>query len=84
MKTIKEYRLNKDLITPQTLYITKDACIVNLVDLDFDLALITISDYTEQATELRTFKICNTYEPIYEDNIKYIGSFGTQHVIEIL
>jgi hypothetical protein len=84
MKTLKEYRLKKDIITSQTFYITKGAEIVNLVDLDFDLALIALCDSTSNEADLRTFRVCSLYETIYDSNIKYIGNFGTQHVIEIL
>lgn len=84
MKTIKEYRLRKDIITPQTFYITKGAKIVNLIDLGFDLSLIVVCDSTENETDLRTFKVCSLYETIYESDIEYIGNFATQHVIEIL
>ena len=84
MKTIKEYILNKDIVTPQTLYITKGAKVENLVDLDFDLALIVTCDLTEQETELRTFKVCSLYETIHERDIAYIGNFGAKHIIELL
>jgi hypothetical protein len=84
MKTLKEYRLKKDIVAPQTIYITRGADIVNLIDLDFDLALIVLCDSTEIATNLRTFKVCDLYATIFDDNIKYIGNFKNQHVIEIL
>ena len=84
MKTIKEYRLKKDVITPQTFYITKGAEVVNAIDLDFDLALIVLCDATSIESDLRTFRVCSLYETIYDDNIKYICNFGTQHVVEIL
>jgi hypothetical protein len=84
MKTLKEYRLKKDLIAPQTLYITKGARVVNLIDLGFDLSLIILCSSTETNTDLRTFKVCNLYEVIYYDNIEYVGNFDEGHVIEIL
>ena len=84
MKHIKEYRLQKDTIAPQTAYITKGADIVNLIDLGFDVALIVVCNYPEMQTELRTFKVCNLTEILYEDNIRYIGNFGEQHLVEIL
>ena len=85
MKIIKEYRLRKDLITPQTLYITKNAEIVNIVDIDdFDVALIAVCDALEQSTDLRTFQIHASYTNIYENDFKYIGAFKSQHIIEIL
>lgn len=84
MKTIKEYRIKKDIITPQTFYITKGAEVVNLIDLDSDLALIVVCDSISRESDLRTFRVCSLYETIYDDSIKYIGNFGTQHVIEIL
>ena len=85
MKTIKDYRLKKDCVTTQTLYITSGAEIVNIVDLDFDVALIVVSTVPEVTTELRTFKLCDSHEYIYHDNIKYLGvTKDNQHVIEIL
>ena len=84
MKTIKVYRLKKDVFTPQTVYITKGAEVVNLIDLDFDLGLIVVCDSTSSESDLRTFKVCDTFTTIYDDRIKYIGNFGAQHVIEIL
>ena len=84
MKTLKQYNIKKDLITPQTCYITRGAEIVSLLDLGFDLALVALCDITETNLDLRTFKICSSFESIYEDNIRYIGNFGEQHVIEIL
>lgn len=84
MKIIKEYRLKKEIITTQTFYITKNADVVGTADFDFDIGLFVICDATTAETDLRTFKICYSYETIYEDNIKYIGTVGTQHIIEIL
>lgn len=84
MKTLKEYRIKKDIITPQTVYVTRGAEVVNLIDLGFDLSLIVLCDSTSSVSDLRTFRVCSLYETIYDDNIKYIGSFGSQHVIEIL
>ena len=83
MQKIKEYKLKKDVIAPQTIYVTKNAKVVNLVDLDYDLTLIVVCDALEQDNDLRTFKICDSYANIYEENITYIGNFGNQHVIEI-
>ena len=84
MKVLKEYRINKNQTAPQTIYITSGADIVNLIDLDFDVALIALCDKAEFATDLRTFQVCDLASTIYEDNIKYIGNFGAQHLIEIL
>ena len=84
MRTIKEYHIDKDKIIPQTIYATKNAEVVNVVLTDFDLDIITLCDSTETSTDLRTFKICNVGEIIYDNNIRYVGNFGTQHVIEIL
>lgn len=84
MKTLREYRLKKDIITPQTFYITRGADVVNLIDLDLDLSLIVLCDSVNSESDLRTFRVCSLYETIYDDNIKYIGSFGNQHVVEIL
>ena len=86
MKIIKEYRIKKDIITPQTLYINKGADIVSLVDLGYnELAIFTLCDPLSADTDLRTFKVCQTYATIYDNNIKYIGNFElNQHVVEIL
>ena len=85
MKVIKDYRLKKDDITPQPLYITKGAEIVNILELDsLELALFVLCDKSESNTELRTFQVYDTWSTIYEDNIVYVGSIGTRHVIEIL
>ena len=86
MKIIKEYRIKKDIITAQTLYINKGAEIVSLVDLGYnELAILTICDPLSTDTDLRTFKVCTTYATIYDNNVKYVGNFElNQHVIEIL
>lgn len=84
MKLLKEYRLNKATTAVQTLHIVKGAKIVNLVDFGFDIALIALCDLIDASTDLRSFKVCNTSETIYYDNVDYIGNFGEQHVIELL
>ena len=85
MKVIKEYKLQKDTLTPQTLYITKGAEFVGVTDNGFDYVIFALCDYTEVNTELRTFQLFNTHSNIYENTIKYIGYCGTnQHIIEIL
>ena len=86
MKIIKEYRLKKNVIATQTLYINKGAEIVSLVDTGYDeFAIFTLCDTLSTDTDLRTFKVCPTYATIYDNNIKYIGNFElNQHVIEIL
>jgi hypothetical protein len=84
LKVVKEYKLKKDLITPQSLYITKGAKIVSVTE-DYDFVLFALCDYTEVNTELRTFQIYFTHANIYNDNIRYIGYCGNnQHIVEIL
>ena len=85
MKYIGEFRMSKDIFTPQTFYIPKGAEVINVCDQDFDIALVVMYDYPAvQETDLRTFKICGSNEIVCEDNIKYVGSFGLWHIIEIL
>lgn len=86
MKYIGEFRMSKGVFAPQTFYMPKGAEVINVGDRDFDIALAVIYDYPTitQETDLRTFKICGSNEIVCEDNIKYVGSFGSQHVIEIL
>ena len=85
MKTIREYRLRKELVGNQTCYITKDAEIVGVEDLGYDeVALFALCDAVEISTDLRTFRICHTYENIYDNSIRYVGHVCTQHIIEIL
>ena len=85
MKTIKEYRIKKDIITPQTVYITKGASVVKLLDLGYnELALFVLCDPLQNDSDLRTFKICSTHETLYTDAVCYIGTFDNQHVIELL
>ena len=86
MKVIKEYRLKKDIIATQTLYINKGAEIVSLVDMGYnELALFTLCDPLSTDTDLRTFRVCPTYATIYDNDIRYVGSFElNQHVIEVL
>lgn len=85
MKAVKEYKLQKDILTPQTLYITKGAELVGVTDNDFDYVIFALCDYAEPNTELRTFQVFNSHSNIYENHIKYVGHCGSnQHIIEIL
>jgi hypothetical protein len=85
VKKIREYRIKKDIVGDQTCYITKGAEIVSVVDLGYDeVALFALCDAIEISTDLRTFRICNTYDNIYDNSIKYVGHICTQHIIEIL
>ena len=85
MKTIREYRLRKELVGNQTCYITKDAEVVGIEDLDYnEVALFALCDSIESATDLRTFRLCTTYETVYDDTVAYIGHIGTLHILEIL
>ncbi len=84
MKVIKDYHIDKNKITPQTIYVTKEASIVSVADNGFDFALTAMCNAHEIATDLRTFKIYCTNETIYEDNIRYIGTVSDKHIIEIL
>lgn len=85
MKILKEYRLKKVNFAEHTFYIHKNAEIAGVVDRDFDVAIIAVCDYPVSIeTELHTFKIYCSNDIICEDNVKYIGCVGNQHVVEIL
>lgn len=88
MQVIKEFLLEKHTIAPQTTYLAKDAKVLTVQNTDKGLMLYALVDPTKFGTDLRTFKICDTSENIYEDNFNYIGSYNTdfclRHVIEIL
>ena len=86
MKVIKEYLLNKDEISKQTLYLPKKAEIVGVQNFNDSLRLIVLGSPGEFTT-LRTFKVCSSEETIYNDTVKYIGSYlgdyGLRHIVEI-
>ena len=88
MRIIKEFLLERHTIAPQTAYLPKDAKVLAVQNTDKGLMLYALVDPVKFGTDLRTFKICDTSENIYEDNISYIGSYNTdfclRHVIEIL
>ena len=84
MKVLKNYHVVKDNIAPQTLYVTKNANIVAVVDDGPDFILVALCPAHEPDTDLRTFQVYSTYAIIYEDNIRYLGTVGNQHLVEIL
>ena len=88
MKVIKEYLLDKTNTAPQTLYLPVGAEPVAVQDTSRGLIIQAISDFIEQSTALRTFKICAVDENIYADKIRYIdnfeSAFGRCHVIEFV
>jgi hypothetical protein len=85
VKIVREYRLRKELVGNQTCYITKGAEVVGIEDLGYnEVALFAICDSVESTTDLRTFRLCNTYETIYDNAIAYVGRAGALHVLEIL
>lgn len=91
MKLIKEFLLDSKLLSPQTLYLPADTQVVNVLNTETGLMLLTITipdEVTTQLPVLRTFKICTSDEKIYAHTVKYIGSFnglsGIRHVIEII
>jgi hypothetical protein len=89
VKTIREYYIDKKCLTPTTIYLPRDAEVVNISELKDQLVLFVLLDLNNQfTTNLRTFKICRSGENIYSDAVKYIGSINTdigiRHVVEII
>jgi hypothetical protein len=90
MKVFKEYLLDEQILTPQTICLPYAADVVNIIDTAKGpvlLAIVTPEEFTMGLPELRTFKICVNDENIYANTVKYIGSFvssiGIKHIIEI-
>lgn len=88
MRVIKEYRLNKDCVSTQTIYLPRGAEPLAVRNTPSGLLLQAMSDFAETETELRTFKICSVEENIYVDAINYIDNFesstGIRHVLEFV
>lgn len=88
MKMFKEYPLEKLSLAPQTIYLPKGAEVVSVQDTSLGLMLYALINSAEIATDIRTFKICNTSENFYSNDVKYIGSIkaelGTCHIVELL
>lgn len=88
MNIIKEYLLDKKCSAPQALYLPENANVFGARESDIGLVLVTVSNPTETATSLRTFKVCSVDENIYAKNIKYVDSYqditGVHHIFEIL
>ena len=74
MKVIKKYFIKKDTPASQTVYITKNAEIVNVIDTEYAFSLIALCDSLETMADLRTFKVVDTNITIFEDNISYLGA----------
>lgn len=87
MNTIKEYLLDSKCVTRQTIYLPKNAKIVDVQETPNGLMLFAVVNPVETSNDLRIFKICTLNETLYEDSIEYIGNFvsitGLKHVIEV-
>lgn len=89
MKIFKEITL-EPILTPQTFYLDASAEVLDLINADDKITILMLTPQVEaiNKTVLRTFKICLPDETLYNDAVKYIGSFnalsGRRYVIEIL
>jgi hypothetical protein len=85
MKIIREYLLDKESCRVQELYLPIGAEIIS-VQSDYyrGLRLVALINATASVTELRTFKICEPEDKVWEEAIKYVGSFNNgKYIIEI-
>ena len=91
MKTIREFLLDSNIFTPQSIYLPADADVIDVLNSEKGLMLLAIvppDEYAVELPELRTFKICIIDEKILAGTVKYIGSFeattGKRFVIELI